>query len=257
MRRVLALAVLALACVNVAARDARCRVESDYELTLNPRSLILVRDAGTPRAIVMRQGRLFVDNAWVTLGAEDEARVAAFEQGTREAMPEAQALGHAAADIAFTALGQVAAGFSSDPKATRDRLNAARTKLDERLASTVTAHRFDGRDLGHGIADAVEAAIPDLIGDIVGGAISAAFAGDKSRLERMAHLDAEIEAAVAPRAAALEHRAAELCRRLEALDALDNALEYRMADGQPLQLLRLVPSTEPPAAPQAGPPGPG
>lgn len=253
MRRAFALVVLALACANVAAKDVRCRVESDYDLTLNSRSLILVRDAGTPKAIVMRQGRLFVDNAWITLGTEDVRRLAAFEQGTREAMPEAQALGRAAADIAFTALGQVAAGFSSDPKATRDKLNAARAKLDERLAGAVNAHRFDGRDLGHGIAAAVEEAIPDLIGDIVGGAISAAFAGDKTRLERMEHLDAEIEAAVMPRAAALEQRAAALCQRLEALDALDNALDYRMADGQPLQLLRLVPPVAPPTGPPPGP----
>jgi hypothetical protein len=248
MHRALAFAVLALACVNVAAKDARCLIESDYELTLNPRSLILVRGAGTPKAIVMRQGRLFVDNAWVTLGAQDVGRVAAFEQGIREAMPEAQALGRAAADIAFTALGQVAAGFSSEPRATRDRLNTARAKLDERLAGAVSAHRFDGRDLGHGIAVAVEDAIPAVIGDIVGGAISAAFAGDKTRLERMEHLDAEIEAAVAPRAAALEQRAAALCQRLMALDALDNALDYRMADGQPLQLLRLVPPVDPTVA---------
>lgn len=253
MRRAFVFAVLALGCVNVAAKDAHCRIESDYELTLNPRSLILVRDTGTPKAIVMRQGRLFVDNAWVTLAAEDVTRLAAFEQGTREAMPEAQALARAAADVAFTALGEVAAGFSTDPKATRGKLDAARARLDDRLARAVTAHRFDGRDLGQGIASAVEEAIPDLIGDIVGGAISAAFAGDKSRLARMEHLDAEIEAAVTPRAAALEQSAAALCRRLEALDALDNALQYRLPDGEPLQLLRMAAPVQPPAAPPAPP----
>lgn len=244
MRRVSVFALLALGCVNVAAKDTGCRVESDYELTLNARSLILVRDAGVPKAIVMRQGRLFVDNAWVPLGLEDVRRLAAFEQGTRDAMPEAQAIGRAAADIAFTALGEVAAGFSSDPVAVRAKLDAARVKLDARLADSVSAHRFDGRDVGRGIAEAVGDAIPSLIGDIVGGAISAAFAGDKSRLERMEHLDAEIEAAVAPRAAILEQRSLALCQRLEALDALDNALEYRLPDGQPLNLLRVAAARE-------------
>ena len=254
MHRAFAFAVLALACVNVAAKDARCRVESDYELTLNPRSLVLVRDTGTPKAIVMRQGRMFVDNAWVNLDAEDTRRLAAFEQGTREAMPEARALGRAAGDIAFTALAQVAASFSSDPTATRSKLEAARKKLADRLAGAVTAHRFDGRDLGYDIAAVVRETIPDLIGDIVGGAISAAIAGDKSRLERMEQLDAEIEAAVMPRAAALGQGVAALCRRLEALDALDNALQYRLPDGQPLQLLRMVPPIETPASPPADPP---
>ncbi|GAB3752963.1 DUF2884 family protein [Lysobacter olei] len=249
MRRAFVVAALGLASVNAAARAADCRIESDYELTLNSRSLILVRDAGVPKAIVMRQGRLFIDTAWVTLGAEDVQRLAAFEQGTRDAMPEAQALGQAAADVAFNALGQVAAGFSSDPKATRDKLAAARAQLDARLTGAVSAHHFDGGALGRDIAQAVGEAIPDLIGDIVGGAISAAFSGDKSRLERMEHLDTEIEAAVALRAAALERQAEALCQRLEALDALDNALEYRLPGGQPLNLLRMSPPVVAPAVP--------
>lgn len=244
MRRTPVFAALALVCVNAAAMDAGCRVESDYELTLNQRSLIMVRDVGVPRAIVIRPGRLFVDNAWVTLGAADVRRLTDFEQGTRDAMPQAQAIGRAAADIAFTALGEVAAGFSSHPETVRAKLDGARVRLDARLADSVSANRFDGRDVGRGIAQAVGEVIPDLIGDIVGGAISAAFSGDKSRLERMEHMDAEIEAAVAPRAAALEQRARALCQRLEALDALDNALEFRLPDGQPLQLLRVAAPAE-------------
>ncbi|MCF5946789.1 YggN family protein, partial [Xanthomonas perforans] len=34
-------------------------------------------------------------------------------------------------------------------------------------------------------------------------------------------------------------RAHQLCQRLEALDALDNALAYRLPSGEPLQLLRV------------------
>ncbi|TWI10273.1 DUF2884 family protein [Aerolutibacter ruishenii] len=240
MRRAFALAVLALGGVNAAASEAGCRVESDYELTLDPRSLILVRDAAPAKAVVMRQGRLFVDDAWVNLDAEDSRRIAAFEQGTREAMPEAQAIGRAAADIAFAALGEVAAGFSSDPRATHDKLAAARGKLDARLTAAVSPHRFDGRDLGTDISEAVAEAIPSLIGDIVGGAISAAFTGDKSRLERMEHLDAEVEAAVTPRAAMLESRASALCQRLQALDAIEDGLEFRLPDGRRLDVLRVV-----------------
>lgn len=245
MRRASAFAVLALVCVNAVAKDAQCRIESDYELALNPRSVILVREAGTPHALVMRQGRLFVDDGWVSLGADDTRRLAEFERGTREAMPEAQAFGRLASGIAFDALAQVAAGFSANPAATRTRLDAARARLDGRVASTITAHHFNGRDLGQDIARTVGETLPHLVGDIVGGALSAAFAGDRSRLERMEHLDAEVEAAVTPRLAALEPPAMALCRRLEALDALDDALDYRLPDGRPLQLLRAVPAVAP------------
>ncbi len=252
MHRLLVLTVLSLACAGVMANPRGCDVDiqSDYELVLNERSVILTRDSGVstaidaarpdgaPRAIVMRQGRLFVDDAWVTLSAADRARVAAFEQGTRETMPEAQAIGRAAADIAFTALGEVAAGFSTDPAASRAKLATARVQLDARLARSVTATRFDGRDLGSGISEAVGAVLPSMIGDIVGGAISAAFSGDASRLKRMENLDAQIEAKVKPRAISLEQRAESLCRRMIALDAIDNSLEYRHR-GQPLDLLRV------------------
>jgi hypothetical protein len=240
MRRLFILTALSLACSSAFAgsKDCDVNVESEYDLALNAQSVILTRDSGVPKAIVMRQGRLFVDGAWVTLSAADSQRVAAFEQATRATMPEAQAIGRAAADIAFTALGEVAAGFSSDPASSQAKLAKARSQLDARLARSVTATRFDGRDLGAGISQAVGAVLPSMIGDIVGGAISAAFSGDGSRLKQMENLDVQIEAKVEPRARALEQRAEGLCRRMVALDAIDNALEYRYR-GQPLDLLRL------------------
>lgn len=240
MRRLFALTALSLACCTAFAGSNGCdvNVESEYDLALNAQSVILTRDSGVPKAIVMRQGRLFVDDAWVSLSAADSRRIAAFEQSTRATMPEAQAIGRAAADIAFTALGEVAAGFSSDPGSSQAKLAKARSQLDARLARSVTATRFDGRDLGAGISQAVGAVLPTMIGDIVGGAISAAFSGDTGRLKQMENLDAQIEARIEPRARALEQRAEGLCRRMVAIDAIDNALEYRHG-GQPLDLLRI------------------
>ncbi len=240
MRRLLALTVLVLACSSAIAGPGGCEinVRSEYDLALNERSVILTRDHGTPKSIVMRQGRLFVDDAWVALSPADSRRIAAFEQSARATMPEAQAIGRAAADIAFITLGELAVGFSSDPAASQAKLAKARTQLDARLARSITATRFDGRDLGNGISQAVGAVLPSMIGDIVGGAISAAFSGDSSRLRRMENLDTQIEAKVKPRALALERRAEGLCRRMIELDRIDEALEYRY-DGQPLDLLRI------------------
>lgn len=257
MRRPIALSQLAVVlalsavCATAGASSAQissCEVESEYDLTLNERSLILTRAAGTPKALVMRQGALFVDDRWVELSAADRDRIARFEQGARAAMPIAQAVGREAAAIAFTALGEVAAGFSSDPTALQAKLAKARVQLDARLARSVSATNFNGNDLGSGISAAVGEVIPSLIGDIVGGAISAAFSGDASRLERMENLDAQIEAKVEPRAAALERRAESLCTRLVELDRLDNALEFRLADGGALDL---IDATHKPARPPA------
>src|SRR3546814_3046018 len=76
------------------------------------------------------------------------------------------------------------------------------------------------------------------MGDIVGGALRAALSGDSSRLERLDDLDARIEALVEPRAKALERNAETLCSRMQVLDSIDDALDYRH-EGRPLDLLRV------------------
>lgn len=243
MRRIFcSLALLSLA-ASAQARDVSCNIESDYGLTLNEQSVILTRQSGTPKWIVIRGDRLFVDDRWVALAKQDRQRIADFDRGTREIVPLARDIGRDAASIAFTALGEVAAGFSSDPTDTRARLDQARKKIDARLARSVTANRFDGRDLGEGIGQAVSEVVPLVIGDIVGGAVRAALSGDTQRLERMEGLDQQIEARIEPRAKALEARAERLCTQMEALDRLDNALAYRLPDGAALDLLRIKPET--------------
>lgn len=215
-----------------------CKVHSDYDLTVNERSLILTRQSGQPQALVMRQGRLFVDDQWVSLSAADRDRIAAYERGTRQALPLAQALGREAADIAFSVLGEVAAGFSSDPAQSRARMDRARRQLDARLARSVTATHFDGGELGDSIGDAIGEVVPELIGNIVGGAIRAAFKGDVSKLQGLQNLEPWIEARVEPRAAALEQRVDQLCARMVELDRLESALEYRLPDGSALDLIQ-------------------
>lgn len=247
MRIAMPAAVLLLLCSGAAANaanaanvnvDADCDVSSDYDFALTRKSVILTREHGSPKTVLMRQGRLFIDDAWVQVSAADSKRLADYERQARATMPLAQEIGRDAAEIAFVALGEVAKGFSSDPDRTEARLRRARAELDRQLADSISATHFNGEDLGEGIGRAVSAVIPMVIGDIVGGALRAAFTGDTERLERMDGIDAQIEAIVEPRAEALERNAELLCRRMRALDALDDALEYRH-QGKPLDLLRV------------------
>lgn len=244
MRRTFcSLALLSLA-ASAQARNVSCNIESDYDLSINDQSVILTRESGTPKWIVIRGDRLFVDDRWVALGKEDRQRIADFDRGTREVMPLASEIGRDAAGIAFTALGEVAAGFSNDPADTRAKLDQARKKIDARLARSITANRFDGRDLGEGIGQAVSEVVPLVIGDIVGGAVQAALSGDTERLQQMEGLDKQIEARIEPRAKALEARAERLCAKMEALDRLDNALAYRLPGGAALDLLQIRPEAD-------------
>ncbi|HYM86935.1 MAG TPA: DUF2884 family protein [Pseudoxanthomonas sp.] len=244
MRRALIFLALLPLAATAQSRDISCNIESDYNLSVNDQSVILTRDSGTPKWIVIRGERLFVDDRWVALDAEDRGRIAEFDRGTRQIMPLAREIGRDAADIAFTALGEVAAGFSNDPASTRAKLDQARRKIDARLARAVTANRFDSSDLGKGIGEAVSEVVPLVIGDIVGGAVRAALSGDTQRLEAMEGLDKQIEARVEPRAKALEKRAERLCGKMEALDRLDSALAYRLPGGGALDLLRIKPEVD-------------
>lgn len=244
MRRTFcSLALLSLA-ASAQARNVSCNIESDYDLSINDQSVILTRESGTPKWIVIRGDRLFVDDRWVALGKDDRQHIADFDRGTREIMPLAREIGREAAAIAFTALGEVAAGFSSDPAQTRAKLDQARKKIDARLARSITANRFDGGDLGEGIGQAVSEVVPMIIGDIVGGAVRAALSGDTKRLEQMENLDKQIEARIEPRAKALEQRAEQLCGKMEALDRLDSALAYRQPSGAALDMLRIKPEVD-------------
>ena len=244
MRRAFFFLALLPIAASVHAADINCNIESDYDLSINPQSVILTRDSGTPKWIVIRGDRLFVDDRWVALGNEDRQRVAAFDRGTREIMPLAAQIGRDAADIAFTALGEVAAGFSNDQATTRAKLEQARGKIDARLARSISANRFDSSDLGKGIGDAVSEVVPLVIGDIVGGAVRAALSGDTRRLQAMEGLDKQIEARVQPRARALEKRAQQMCTKMEELDRLDSALAYRLPGGASLDLLRIKPDRD-------------
>jgi hypothetical protein len=242
MRTVALGCVLLLASGGAAATGSRvnvdCDVDSSYDFALTRKSVILTRKDGAPRTVLMRQGRLFIDDRWVDVSPADRDRLVDYEREARATMPLAAKIGQDAATIAFTALGEVAKGFSRDPEATEAKLRQARVELDRSLARSVSATHFNSTELGKGISDAVAGVVPRVIGDIVGGALRAALTGDTAQLEQLDHLDARIEAVVEPRARALERNAETLCRAMQSLDRIDDALEYRH-DGKPLDLLRV------------------
>lgn len=229
-----------LGTVSAASADGtHCEVSSDYDLTLNPRSLILIRESGTPQRLVMRQGALFVDDRWVEPKADDRTRLIQFERQIRDDVPLAQAVGREAADIAITAMGEVAAGFSRNPEATRAQLANVREKIDIRLKQSFSKSQLTPVEIDDAIGALVAELLPQLIGDVVAGAVQSAITGNDVQLRSLDGVEARIERLVEPQARALRPRAQQLCRRLGALDGLDNALAYRLPSGEPRQLLRV------------------
>jgi hypothetical protein len=162
------------------------------------------------------------------------------EREFRALQPEMEQVVTEAVDIAFTALTEVARGLSADPGQTVAELQASHRRVRAKMAASPLALFND--DAMAGIVEPImREHMPDIVGGAVRTAIKAAFSTGKeagelqARMDRMEH---ELDARVDARAEALEPLAKSMCSRLRRMDALDDALEVRTADGRSLRPAR-------------------
>jgi hypothetical protein len=218
-----------------------CNIHSDYNIGPYRNAYLFQRDDGPARSIGIGGGRLFIDGKEIQLSAGDQRRVAQFEQELHGLGPEVQKVSEEAVAIAFTALVEVARGLSSDPDETIANLEKSRRQtLAEIRNKPMTVFNDDAME------DIVEPIVTRFIPDVAGGAVTAglhaAFAGEAERQkfqQRMDRMEHELDTRVDARAKALEPLALAMCDRLTRMDALDDALEYRLPGGESLQLLEI------------------
>jgi hypothetical protein len=241
-----ALSLLLLAALSGAAqahdKHVSCDVHSNYDLRLHGKAFVFTRDDGPAQHVAIGGGRLFVDGKEVTLSLEDRARVRRYESELNRLVPEAQHVVREATDIAFTALIEVARGFSQDGSNQQSlaRLETARKQVHADLA----AHPpilFD-EDVGERVIKPLLAEyIPVIAGNAVSSTLAVAFSGDEKKADeferRMDRMGDEIERKVEHRAEALEPMVERMCERTRELDRLEKGLAVRV-DGEPLDLLR-------------------
>jgi hypothetical protein len=69
--------VLLFGCGQAAAVeiDAGCDIRSDYDFHLSEKSVILLDKGASPHTVLIRQGRLFIDDRWVQVSAADARRL--------------------------------------------------------------------------------------------------------------------------------------------------------------------------------------
>ena len=220
-------------------RHLGCNVGSEYSVRPVRRAFVFRQDT-LPHEIGIGGGRLFVDGKEVIVSEADHARLRQMEGEFQAFLPEAQQVATEAMDIAFTALTEVARELSTDPGQTVASLDASHRKAMARMRSTPLA-LFDQDAMADVVQPILRDYLPEIIGGAVRTAIKAAFTvgkdGDlQARMDRMEH---ELDTRVDARAKALEPLAERMCTRLRRIDALDDALEVRTADGKPLDLLHL------------------
>ena len=243
MQRTILVLSLALAAGAVQARDVHvsCNVDSRYSLTTENGGYLFTQTHAAPGRVAISNGGLSVDGRAANLSASDQSRVRQFESELSQLLPESREVATEAIGIAFDALSEVARTLASNPRQTIDKLNQSRVTALREINSR-PAFMFSRDD------DAIDAVITPIVSEfvpeIVGGAVTLAFksifASDKERAAmavRMNRMGQTLDQQVDARAKALEPLADSMCQRLKRMDALDNALDYRLPGGGRVELL--------------------
>jgi hypothetical protein len=221
-----------------------CEFESNFDLRLGADQLVFERKAGAPAKIVMRDGSLSVDGHPVELSRADQARVRKIEHEVRALVPEVKAIALDAVGIAGDAILQVSAALAGAPdEATAQRVRELGAKLRERIEASNDSRDWSDGEFEQAVSELTTELVPSLVGNVAALAVQAALSGDASGAEalerRMQNFEKELEARIEARAAEIETRADALCPRLAELDALESALELRLAGNAVLDLLQV------------------
>src|SRR5690242_4489254 len=189
-------------------------------------------------------GVLRIDGRDVAVSAGDARRLREYESQVRGLLPEVASIAREGVDIGFDALATVVASFADDP-AERSRLVAELNQQHRQALAKVDSGLGHGVWRQHSMQDLMEnqvgGAVSTLVGTVTAKAVKAALSGDESQVAaleaRADSLDKSIDKEVDARADKLGERAEALCPRMQRLDELQQAFEFRLKDGARLALV--------------------
>lgn len=248
MQRTLLALSLALAAGSAQAHDAHrsvhtdCDIDSRFSLSIDHGGYVFSQSSAQPSRVTLDSGELIVDGREAELSSADQARVRELESELDLLIPQARKVATEAIGIAFDALDEVAKALASHPRETLAELDRSRAVALREIDSHPAF--FLGNDNDDAIEAVIQPIVEKFVPEIVGGAMSLAFhaifASDRERdaMEaRMDRMEKTLDQRIDARADALEPLADAMCQRLKRMDALDNALDYRLPGGTRLELL--------------------
>lgn len=219
-----------------ALSSRQCGLSTPYNVQVDGGGVWLYRRDGMPKEIFFHDGTLSVDRRVQPVSEADAARLRRMEDDARALMPEVAGIARESASLTFDVLaGVVRAMTDSERKARKVERHRedALAHIDDSLGNG----RWDQDVFGARFEADVEQVFEQVTGSIVRSALWAAFTGRAERTEARAdRADRDVERLVDARAAALERSAESLCGQVQALHALQDALEYRY-HGAPLVML--------------------
>ncbi len=226
------------------ALQASCNIESDYGLQVDADGLRLEADddaeEGLPELIAISDGTLRLDGAPHAVSEADAERLRGIEAGVRGMLPDMTAIAREAIAITFDALGGVnvaLGGKRSEARRFQQMREGALARVDGMEARGEWSSELFGEEFEAEVEAAAEAMAASFTPTR---AIWMAVSGGFGRMERrMEKWEAGFEEQMAVREAALERHAAALCGRLEEVQGLQDAMDLRLDDGRPLQVIKV------------------
>ena len=244
---VLLVAMLLIAAPSSAQELAStCHASSSYDVTINPGDLVFDRPSPAPLRVELRQGALRVDGATVSLGAENQDRLAVFERELRALAPRVRTVAQNGVDLAVQGMlaETVGLGLSTTARAEfAQRLARHASDLKQRIATIRSTHDLQGDIAGRYEHEIVADLAPLVAGDLGQQAVDAALRGDLQAAadlrDRGTLLATQLQPRMQQRMQALRPQIAALCPAIDRLAELQQGV--RDAHGRPLHLLQMDP----------------
>ncbi|MEW9622654.1 DUF2884 family protein [Rhodanobacter geophilus] len=226
---------------GVDVHGGQCGYDSNYDVRVTPAGIDFSRRGAQPAQVFMHDGVLRVDGRPVAVSSDDASRLRRYEADMRTLLPGMAGVAHEAVGIAFDALATVAATLGGSPRhrdALVRQLNQSRVEALHGMEASINADHWSRQDFADAIEQPVTAASNQLAGALTRSVMWSLFTGRASELEARADtVDQSMEKEMQARSGQLEARARAICPRLAELNDLQQQFRFRLADGQPLQLL--------------------
>jgi hypothetical protein len=224
--------------------DFACAYNTQFDVQIESDGIVFTRDHGTPSDVFIHDGYLRVDGKHVAVSSDDAARLRDYEKQVRELVPAIAGIARDGVNIGYSTLSTVVATFAenSDERThyqqqLHDKEVVALQWIDNGLDKGVWKVDDDDRAFG---AD-MQQTVADMTADVMRNVVSDALSGDSDRVAslqaRAGSLENSLQKALTEPARQLAQRAQEVCPRLADLNHLQQQFQFRLANGERLQLL--------------------
>lgn len=226
------------------AHHLSCSFTSNYDLQVEKDGIVFIRSSGHPNDVFIHDGKLRVDGENVTVSEADAARLRDYEQQVRELVPAVAEIARDGVEIGYSALTTVVATLAENGDERTRLLHELRDRHSEALQhidGTLGHGAWKADDEGDLFGDNLQKTVADLVSNVTANVVKDALSGDSNRLAalqaRTDALDTTLDKAVEAPADKLGQRAEALCPRFSQLQSLQQQFQFRLSNGERLQLI--------------------